>query len=255
MPKSYKLKYLWILTIIDHCTSWPVAIPMKDATAAAIAEALFEHVITPFGLPKELLTDQGSNFMSKGLARFLKTGKLKKINTSGYHPRTNGKKECYNGILEAALFCLNTSGDPSKWEDYLPAALYSTRVHASDSSKFLPFELTYGVKPRLPSDPTKVVAPDTVVPGEEKLKARIADLNVTCLRALENVAGKADKDRAAFDEGAKFARGLEPLQVGQSVKLRNESHTKGAPRWFGPFVIKKALDHDVDILVDQEGED
>jgi hypothetical protein len=30
---------------------------MKDAMAAAIAEALLEHVITPFGLPKGLLTD------------------------------------------------------------------------------------------------------------------------------------------------------------------------------------------------------
>jgi hypothetical protein len=186
--------------------------------------------------------------MSSGLKRFLKTGKIKKLNTSGYHPRTNGKSERYNGILEAALFKLNTTGDPSRWEDYLPAALYSTRVHASDSSKFSPFELTYGVKPRLPSDPAAIVASNALAPGEPELRARIAALNATRLTALENTAGKA-----AFDALARFERGLEPLQVGQSVKLRNESHTKGAARWFGPFEIKKALDNNVYILIDQGG--
>jgi transposase InsO family protein len=253
MPESYQSKYRWILTIIDHCTSWPVAVPMKEATAGAISDALLEHVITPFGVPKELLTDRGANFMSSGLKRFLKTGKIKKLNTSGYHPRTNGKSERYNGILEAALFKLNTTGDPSRWEDYLPAALYSTRVHASDSSKFSPFELTYGVKPRLPSDPAAIVASNALAPGEPELRARIAALNATRLTALKNTAGKADKNKAAFDASARFERGLEPLQVGQSVKLRNESHTKGAARWFGPFEIKKALDNNVYILIDQGG--
>jgi hypothetical protein len=66
---------------------------MKEATSAAIADALLEHFITPFGLPKELLMDCGSNFLSGGLTRFLKAGRIHKLNTSGYHPRTNGKKQ------------------------------------------------------------------------------------------------------------------------------------------------------------------
>lgn len=37
MPESYKNKYKWILTVIDHCTSWPVAVPLKEATVAELA--------------------------------------------------------------------------------------------------------------------------------------------------------------------------------------------------------------------------
>jgi transposase InsO family protein len=126
LTESRVNKYRWILTIIDHCTLWPITIPMRDATATNIAEALLEHVIAPFGLPREFLTDRGSNFLSKGMASFLAAGDIKKSNTSGYHPQTNGKNEKYNGILQAALFKMNKTGDLSRWEDYLPAALYST---------------------------------------------------------------------------------------------------------------------------------
>jgi transposase InsO family protein len=137
MPESHTNKYQWILTLIDHCTSWRIAVTMRDATASAIADALLEHVITPFGLPREFLTDRGSNFLSGGLTKFLQAGKVGKTNTSGYHPPTNGKNERYNGILETTLFKLNTTGDLSRWEDFLQPALYLTRIHQSDSSKFL----------------------------------------------------------------------------------------------------------------------
>lgn len=116
-------------------------------------------------------------FLAKGLERFLKAANIKKLNTSGYHLQTNGKCKRFNGILEAALFRLNTTGDPAQWEDFLPAVLFSTRIHVSDSSGFSPFELTYGVKPRLAVDPAPVIATDAVLPGEAELKVRVQELN------------------------------------------------------------------------------
>jgi transposase InsO family protein len=255
MPKSYKSKYKWILTVIDHCTLWPVAVPMREATSAAIAEALLEHVITPFGLPKELLTDRGLNFLSGGLTRFLKAGKIHKLNTLGYHPRTNGKNERYNGILLQAILTMNDTGDPSKWEDFLPAALFSTQIHVSDSSGMSPFELVYGVKPRPRGNRPTMVADNAALPGQLELQERIKKLNEKRLEGLSQAAQRSDWNKAAFDSSAKFARNLERFAVGESVKLRNKSHTKGTPRWYGPFEIKKALDNNVYILVDQNGED
>ncbi|POW14066.1 hypothetical protein PSHT_07517 [Puccinia striiformis] len=210
MPESHKSGYKWILTAIDHCTSWPVVVPMKVASAAAIAQAVFDHIVMPFGRPREFLTDRGSNFLSAGFAKFLAAAGIKKVNTSGYHPRTNGKCERYNGILENALFRLNTSGDPKRWEDYLPAAVFSTRVHASDSSKFSPFELVYGVKPRLLSDKNRMIAADPVCPGEAELASRIAELNKLRLAATGNLAVRAEANRKAFDNKTTFSRDLNP---------------------------------------------
>ncbi|KAI7952203.1 hypothetical protein MJO29_007834 [Puccinia striiformis f. sp. tritici] len=177
--------------------------------------------------------------------------KIKKTNTSGYHPRTNGKNERYNGILEAALFRLNTTGDPAKWETFLPAALYSTRIHTSDSSKFSPFELTYGVKPRLPSDRFPLIAKKPLAPGEDELRERIKKINENRSTALGGVAERSLKNKAAFD--SKLGKDVISYSLGQSVKLRNEEYAKGQARWFGPFEISKLLENNVYIISSPDG--
>jgi transposase InsO family protein len=254
MTESKKHGWKWILTLIDHCTGWPIAVPMKEATSTNIAEVILRDVITPFGLPREFLTDRGSNFLSNGLLKFLSAGNIKKLNTSGYHPRTNGKNERYNGILEAALFRMNASGDPARWEDHFPAALYSTRIHINDSSKFSPFELLYGVRPRLPSDNIKLVAKREVSASEQQLQNRIDDLNAKRMKALEGGDKKASANKKRFDDNLNPSSCVS-YRVGDSVKLRNESHTKGQPRWFGPFEIIAVRDNNVYILMDHNGEE
>ncbi|PLW25664.1 hypothetical protein PCASD_25334 [Puccinia coronata f. sp. avenae] len=214
MPKSYKSGYKWILTVVDPCTSWPVAVPLKEATAAELAQAIFDQVVTPFGIPKEFLTDRVSNFLSSGFLQFLEAAGVKKLNTAGYHPQTNGKCERYNGILEAALFRMNTTGDPSNWEDFLAPALFSTRIHTSGSSRFSPFKLLYGVKPRLPSDRKRMVAAQPVLPGEAELANCIKELNATRVVSAENTAKRAEASKVAFDGKSKFSRDLHILDVG-----------------------------------------
>jgi transposase InsO family protein len=253
MPESSPSGFKWILTVIDHCTSWPIAVPMKEATASAIADVLLQHVIIPFGTPREFLTDRGSNFLSKGLLKFLANSNIEKINTSGYHPQTNGKNERFNGILEAAIFRLNKTGDPSKWESVLAVALYSTRIHASDSSGFSPFELTYGVSPPLAVDRTRMIAEDPVCPGEDELRAHIRQINEKRCKALSGLSERSSRNKQSFDN--KLGPDVITYDVGQSVKLRNEKYTKGQPRWYGPFEISKKLDNNVYILNSPDGEE
>jgi hypothetical protein len=190
-----------------------------------------------------------------GFKKFLAAAGMKAVHTSGYHPQTNGKSERFNGILEAAIFRLNTTGNPSKWEDVLPAALFSACIHVSDSSGFSPFELLYGVKPRLPQDRRRMIAGEPAIPGLEELKSRIEALNKTRATATGNTAARALKNKEAFDRKTIFAQDLESLVVGQAVKLRNEKHTKGAPRWFGPFEVAKVLDNNAYIIIDHTGEE
>lgn len=53
----------YILTIMDYATRYPEAIPLRRTDAATVAEALCQ-VFARFGLPREVLSDQGSNFLS-----------------------------------------------------------------------------------------------------------------------------------------------------------------------------------------------
>ena len=54
----------FILTIMDLATHFPFAIPLKVHTAVEVAKALVS-IFTTFGFPDEVLSDQGTEFMSE----------------------------------------------------------------------------------------------------------------------------------------------------------------------------------------------
>jgi len=53
----------YILTVMDYATRYPEAVPLKDIQAETVAEALV-NMFTRVGVPKEILSDQGSQFLS-----------------------------------------------------------------------------------------------------------------------------------------------------------------------------------------------
>ena len=69
-----------------------------EATSGAITE-----VFTRFGIPREVLTDQGSNFMSELLGKVFRLVDISNIKTSPYHPQTDGLVERFNGTLKMML--------------------------------------------------------------------------------------------------------------------------------------------------------
>ncbi len=51
------------LVLVDYATRYPEAVALRNISAKSVAEALFS-MISRVGIPKEILTDQGTAFMS-----------------------------------------------------------------------------------------------------------------------------------------------------------------------------------------------
>ena len=66
---------------------------MADKRAETVARLFVEEVICRHGAPEHLLSDRGANFLSDLLAEVCCLMKVKKVNTSGYHPQTDGLVE------------------------------------------------------------------------------------------------------------------------------------------------------------------
>ena len=115
----------FILTVLDLCTHYPEAIPLTSHMAQDVAKAL-GTVFTRFGFPQEILSDQGSDFMSVLMQVFLSEFKINQIRTSPYHPQTNGACERFNGTLKSTIKSLTEQFSDS-WDEALPWVFFVYR--------------------------------------------------------------------------------------------------------------------------------
>ena len=95
------------------------------------------------GIPKEFLTDQGSNFTSQLLVEVYRLLHVNAIRTSPYHPQTDGVVERFNQTLKGML--RKTACEEGKdWDFYIPYVLFAYREVPQETTGFSPFELLYG---------------------------------------------------------------------------------------------------------------
>ncbi|XP_077964207.1 uncharacterized protein LOC144411428 [Gasterosteus aculeatus] len=145
LPKSSR-GHRFILVIMDYATRYPEAVPLRTASAKAVARELF-LLFSRVGIAKEVLTDQGTCFMSRVMKEMCKLLKVSQIRTSVYHPQTDGLVERFNKTLKQMLRkAIDVEG--KNWDQLIPFVLFSIREVPQASTGFSPFELLYGRRPR-----------------------------------------------------------------------------------------------------------
>ena len=85
--------------VSDYYTKWTESYPIPNQEVATIAERLVSEFICPFGIPRELHSDQGTNFESKALAEICKLLDIEKTCTTPLYPKSDGQVECFNRTL------------------------------------------------------------------------------------------------------------------------------------------------------------
>ena len=124
IPKS-KSGYKYILVVCDYATRYPVAVPLRSIDEKHVAEELIK-LLARVGIPQEILTDQGSNFMSQLLAELYRLLHFHSIRTTPYHPQTDGLVERFNQTLKNMLRKVLTE-QGKDWDKMLPYLLFAYR--------------------------------------------------------------------------------------------------------------------------------
>ena len=70
-----------------------MATPMLTQTAEEVTLTFMKHIVLFYGIPQSIVTNQSSQFMSDVFKRLCKLLKLNKLNTTAYHPESNGALE------------------------------------------------------------------------------------------------------------------------------------------------------------------
>ncbi|KAG1925540.1 protein NYNRIN-like [Pimephales promelas] len=134
------------LVLVDYATRYPEAVPLRNISAKSVASALFQ-LISRVGIPKEILTDQGTAVMSRTIRKLYKLLGIKSIRTSVYHPQTDGLVERFNRTLKTMIRKF-VREDAKNWDKWLEPLLFAVREVPQAFTGFSPFELLYGHQPR-----------------------------------------------------------------------------------------------------------
>ena len=101
-PKSHTGNRYGVV-FVDYLTKWPEVFATSDQTALTIAKLFVEQIVCRYGVPAQLLSDRGAAFLSHLLTEICKLLEVEKLNTTAYHPQTDGLVERFNRALTDML--------------------------------------------------------------------------------------------------------------------------------------------------------
>jgi hypothetical protein len=90
------------MVVIDAFSKWPEVAIMERTTAEDTIEKL-RDMFARWGIPTQLVSDNGPQFTSEMFERFTRANNIKHTTTSPYHPATNGLAERFVQTLKQAL--------------------------------------------------------------------------------------------------------------------------------------------------------
>ncbi len=242
----------YILTIIDYATRYPEAVALKDIQTETVAEALVD-IFTRVGIPKEVLSDQGTQFVSAVMKEVSRLLSIKQLVTSPYHPMCNGLVEKFNGTLKTMLKRV-CHEKPREWDRYLSSILFAYREVRQESLGYSPFELLYGRTVRGPMSILRELWTKQQLEPEVKTTYQyVVDLQnrlqETCRLATEELKKAQVKQIKQFNKKAAHRE----FKAGSKVLvLRPTDHNKLLMQWKGPYTI---LEHvrGYDYRIDMKG--
>ena len=235
LPRSRKgNNMIWV--IVDRLTKSAHFIPMKDTwNKKELANAYVKNVLTLHGVPKDIVSDRDSRFISRFWQELqLALGTKLKMSTA-FHPATDGQTERTIQTLEDMLrACVMTFG--GSWEDRLGLIEFSYNNSYHTSIQMAPFEALYGRKCRSPvcwddSMETLILGPEMVQEMVEQVKV----IRERMKAAQDRQKSYADLKRRSieFEVGDKVLLRVSPMRG----VMRFGKKGKLSPKFIGPYEI------------------
>ena len=237
----------YVLIIIDALTKHLTLRVIPDKEATTVAKELFNYCMV-FGVPKEVLTDNGLEFCNQVDRRMCHLLGITRSRSSVYHPQCNGLAEEANKTVQGYLTkCMTVANkdDAANFKDYILAIQFSYNTSFQSRSRMSPHDALFGYPARAPlwedyDDVFSTVQPHDLTAPEFLLR-RQRQLRETRAIAHHNFALDQEVQRRQFDAKHK-ARSphyapRQPIFLRRFVKAA--VNPKFAPQWRRAYVIRE----------------
>ncbi|XP_038063014.1 uncharacterized protein K02A2.6-like [Patiria miniata] len=200
------------IVLMDYYSKWPEVAFAADATSHSVCSML-DSIFAREGLPNELVSDNGSQFVSTEFESYLIQRGIKHIRTSLYHPQANGLVERFNRVLKQTLQIATREHRPWKTATLELLTAYRSTAHATTGKS--PAELLHSRR----MTTTLNILP-TEISQEEPADIR------------DRVRSTQTKYKRYTDQkrGAVHPR----FQTGDYVRVKNPRHVHKGSNRYGP---------------------
>jgi hypothetical protein len=93
----------YIITATKYLTRWAEERAFNECSATTTARFIFDNIITRFGYPKILMSDQGNHFINKTMEVLTEEFVVHHQKSTPYHTQANITIEAFNKNLETTL--------------------------------------------------------------------------------------------------------------------------------------------------------
>ena len=136
-------KYLLVGT--DYFTKWIEVKPLSSIRDVDVKKFLWKNIVTRFGIPYTLISNNGLQFDSKSFRRYCcELGITNRYSTLAY-PQGNGQAEAVNKVIVSGLK-KRLDDAKGRWVEELPHVLWLYRTTPRRSIGETPFSMSYGAE-------------------------------------------------------------------------------------------------------------
>lgn len=229
----------YILSILDCFSKFILLFPLRTATASKVTQILEEQILL-FGAPERIIVDNGVQFRSNVFKGKAQEYGIKLLFTANYHPQANPVERVHRVIK--TMLSAYVKDTHQTWDKYLSKVAWALRSARHEVIGLEPNFVFFGRTVEISG-------------FENRPTIQTNPVNNPQIRAVELkqvFKDVSDRLKKAFDKSRKvynLRRRSDQFVVNQSVYRRNyvlsdksqKFSSKLAPKYLGPFYVKKVL--------------
>ncbi|VFQ71635.1 unnamed protein product [Cuscuta campestris] len=236
--------FRWIIVAIDYFTKWIEAEPLVGGTSEQCSKFVSNNILCRYGVPKQITTDNGTQFEAGDFNELLGDWKLRHTYSSVAYPQGNGQVENANRTIMDGIK-KRLESYKGAWVDQLPNVLWAYRTTPRRATGETPFSMCYGLEARAPSEVFIPTWREENYEARENEEAMTADLNFVEERR-EQAFLKAENYRRQVKEYYDRRVRAREYRVGDLVLRKREASqpTEGgkfAKSYEGPYKVTAVL--------------
>ena len=242
LPLSENLNQ-WILIFCDTFSKFVEATPLTIVNGIIAAECFMKTVVCTHGCPSQLITDNASYYVHGNFPKLCEFLGINLTPVTAYHPQANGIAESKVKALKSLIRAL-VKENHSKWDQYLPYALFAFNSSFNHTIGCSPFFANHGYEPNLPGKIPMAISnaktqQNTVLDSNQYCSELFTKMTTAHQLVQTNLTAIADSHTKTVDIPYYFAVGDEVFLF--SPVLSTSTSKSFKEFWIGPYQIIKAI--------------